>query len=84
MQANTANERFWQNVDGAVSRNEQKDINATSTKLNFLLIGHLGQSVEHRSTMEKFGTEGREDGGRAVKSSGGKVGENSERRVGDF
>ena len=49
---------IWQNLDGAVSRNEQKDINATSTRLNVLLIGHPGQPAQHRLTVEKFGMEG--------------------------
>ena len=62
MQANTANERFWQNLDGAVSRNEQKDINATSTRLDFLLFGHPGQPAQHRLTVEKFEGEGEEGG----------------------
>ena len=62
MQANTANKRFWQNLDGGVSRNEKKDINATSTRLNFLLIGHPGQPAQHRLTVEKFGREGEGEG----------------------
>ena len=84
MQANTANERFWQNLDRAVSRNEQKDINTTSTRLNFLLIGHPGQPAQDRLTVEKFGREREGGGGRVVKSVGDKVGENREKRVGDF
>ena len=80
MQANTANERFWQNLDGAVSRNEQKDIKATSTRLSFLLIGKPGQPAQHRLTVEKFEREGE----RGSEVSWGVSWGNRERRVGDF
>ena len=73
MQANNANERFWQNLDGAVSRNEQKEIKCNKHKTKLLLNGHPGQPAQHRVNCGEFEGEGvlKSVGGRSWETGGG-------------
>ena len=72
-------ERFWQNLNGAVIRNEHKEIKCNKNKTKVLLNGHSGQPAQHRVNCGEF------EGGGDTKVSWGreKLG-NRRRIVGDF